>query len=84
MNDQSEVIKKKIVETLKLHPEGLTVLELSKIIDVHRQTVAKYVLVLEAAGIVYIRRAGSATINYLKEQFAKNANILKNLERLKK
>jgi len=69
MNDKGEILKKKIVETTKQHPEGLTTLDLAKITKAYRQTIAKYILVLEAKGIIYRRRVGSATLHYVKEQF---------------
>ena len=77
INVNSEKTKEKIKETLKLHPEGLTIQNLSDILKLHRQTVAKYVLVLEAAGELVIRRIGSVTLCYLKETFAQ-------IQRLKK
>lgn len=71
MKDREEKIKEKIVETVRKHPEGLTILELAKIIGAHRQTITKYVLVLEATEVIYRRRVGSATLHYLQEQFSR-------------
>lgn len=79
MYDKGEQIKKRLVKILETHPEGLTIQELSSIIGVHRQTVTKYVLVLEAKGVIYRRRVGSATLHYLREMFIKSAR-----KRLKK
>ena len=83
MNDKGEILKKKIVETVKQHPEGLTILDLAKITKAYRQTIAKYILVLEAKGIIYRRRVGSATLHYMKEQFAGTAKRQK-MKRLRK
>lgn len=65
----SEKVKKKIIEAVKTHPEGLTIQDLSKIIGVHRQTITKYILFLEGAGTIYRRRIGSATLHYSKAQY---------------
>ena len=68
MNDKYErggFLKKKILVVLENHPEGLTVNDLSRETDAHRQTIAKYVLVLEAEGDISRRTVGAATLNYL-------------------
>lgn len=72
MYDKGEQIKKRLVKILETRPEGLTIQELSGIIGVHRQTVTKYVLVLEAKGVIHRRRVGSATLHYLKKMFIKS------------
>ena len=72
--NQKEILKNKILDILEEHLEGLTIQDLSKIIKVHRQTITKYILALEALGMIYRRRIGAVTLHYLKE----------NWERLKK
>jgi predicted transcriptional regulator len=84
MNDNGENLKKKIIEILKYHPEGLTIQDLSKILKVHRQTVTKYVLVLEATGMIYRRRIGAVTLHYLKEKFVQAIKEKEILEKIKK
>jgi len=84
MNDSGESLKKQIVEILRVHPEGLTILDLSRIIGSHRQTITKYVLVLEATGVIYRRRVGSATLNYLKKQLVRAVKDKEILEKLRK
>lgn len=71
MDTSGDRVKKKIVETVENHPEGLTIQDLAKILRVHRQTITKYILFLEGAGIIYRRRIGSATLHYLKKQYDK-------------
>ena len=71
MTTTSDDLKKRIPAILKQHPEGLTIQDLARILKVHRQTVTKYLLFLEGAGIVHRRRLGSATLHYLKAQFDK-------------
>lgn len=73
MNSNGEKVKERILEVLKKHPEGLTIEDLSKILEVHRQTVTKYVLVLEALNLVYRRRIGPVTLQYLRNHFVRKA-----------
>ena len=73
MNDNGDAIKQKILEVLKYHPEGLTIQDLSDKLDAHRQTVTKYVLVLEALNLVYRRRIGPVTLQYLRKNFVHKA-----------
>jgi len=83
MNDNGESLKKKIVEILEQHPEGLTIQDLSEILKVHRQTVTKYVLVLEAIDVIYRRRIGAVTLHYIKEKFVQAVKEKEILEKLK-
>ena len=69
MRNNGEKLKVRIVEVLEKHPEGLTIVELSRILSSHRQTVTKYVLVLEAQNVIYRRNVGSATLHYLKSKW---------------
>jgi len=62
-----EQIKKSIVDTLNKHSEGLTILDISKQIGVHRHTGTKYVYELIGAGLILIREIGRAKVCYLKE-----------------
>jgi predicted transcriptional regulator len=70
--NSDEDFKSRIIEVLKKYPEGLTIQDISKILKAHRQTVSKYILVLEAVGLVYRRRIGPITLNYLKKFVSKN------------
>jgi len=76
-NDNGETLKKNIIKTLKNHPEGLTIKDLSEIIGAHRQTITKYVLVLEATGVIYRRRVGSATLHYLRKKYSGESEVVK-------
>ena len=84
MNDNGDVIKKKIMEVLKERPVGLTILDLAAAVEAHRQTVAKYLLVLEAEGLVHRRRVGSAVLHYPKDVFLKNIKNVKMKEAKRK
>ena len=68
-NTKDDYLKKRIVEILKEHSEGLTIQDLAEMTGAHRQTVTKYVLWLDGAGIVYRRRIGAVTLQYLKKYF---------------
>jgi DNA-binding transcriptional ArsR family regulator len=72
MNTNGERLKEQTLSILETHPEGLTIRSLAEIIGVHRQTITKYVLELKGAGIIYRRKVGSATLNYLKDYYPNN------------
>ena len=82
-NGNGEKLKKKIVDILGKHPEGLTIQDLTNIIGAHRQTITKYVLVLEATGTVYRRIIGSASLHYLKSKFKDTVKEMEKLEKMK-
>lgn len=69
MNINGERLKEKIVDILRDHPEGLTIQELSKLTGAHRQTVRAYLQWLQGADVVYQRRIGAVSLNYLKKYF---------------
>ena len=61
-------VRDKILKLLKKHPEGLMILDISKLIDVSRVTVSKYIYVLTLEGVVVQRRIGSAKLCFLKRR----------------
>ncbi len=76
--------KKLIIETLKKHPEGLTLWKISRLTGMSRLTATKYVHELMGEGRVYQRRVGMAKLCYLKERFLQLVKEEKVLEKLKK
>jgi len=58
--------RKTIIEVLKKHPEGLTILEIGKIAVMHRLTASKYIYGLISEGVVLQRKVGPAKLCYLK------------------
>jgi predicted transcriptional regulator len=62
-------IKDKIKHVLEKHPEGLTIVEISGLINSHRHTASKYLLVLEAEGNIVARRLGPVSLWYLKKHY---------------
>ena len=75
--------KKTIIETLKKHPEGLTLQKISELTDMSRLTATKYVHELMGGGIIYQRKVGIAKLCYLKERFARVVKEEELLEKLK-
>jgi len=71
---RGEEIKKRAIEILRDHPEGLTIEDLSRLIKAHRQTITKYVLELKGADIIFRRRIGAVTLHYLKERFGNSGD----------
>ena len=73
-NVSGKETKERIMGLLKARPVGLTILDIAKALGIHRQTIAKYLLVLEAEGKVHRRVIGSATIHYPKDVYEKKMN----------
>ena len=70
MSDRNNV-KSRVKRVLLKHPEGLTILEITKLVGVHRHTVTKYVYELIGAGVIHLREVGPAKLCYLKERLRK-------------
>ena len=60
-----------IINTLRKHPDGLTLTSIAELTGLHRHTATKYVYELKGAGIINERDVGSAKLCYLKEGFSK-------------
>lgn len=60
-------LKNKIIETLKEHPEGLTTVDISKLLRISRNTASKYIYQLLGEGSVIQREIGNAKLCYLKK-----------------
>ena len=61
-----ENIRDRIIKELKKNPAGYTISELSKLLNLSRQTIANCFAFLEGAQKVNIRTAGMAKIYYWK------------------
>ena len=86
------MVKKKepkslILDLLKHHPEGLTIQKLSKLANMSRITVTKYMHELIGEGNIIERKIGVARLMFAKERFletVKEEDIIKKLrEKLK-
>jgi len=58
--------KEAIVELLKKNTDGLTVIEISKILKISRNTVAVVLAELKGAEMIRVRPVGKAKLNYWK------------------
>jgi len=58
--------RERIIEDLKSHPEGLTLLNLAANTGINRITISKYIFGLVSEGLVLQRRVGTAKLCYLK------------------
>ena len=67
MQDKTDVMAK-VAETLRKHPEGLTILRLAELVGMHRHTVTKYVYLMIGSGEIHQREVGRAKLCYLKER----------------
>lgn len=61
-------VHNEIIEILKKHPEGLTIVEIEKILKVSKHTAAKYIYQLIGEGLIYQREVGTAKLCYLKDE----------------
>jgi len=68
-NIDRESFRNRLLEILGSHPEGLTIEDLSKITDAHRQTVTKYLFWLEGSEKIHMRKIGAITLCYLKKDW---------------
>jgi len=76
--------KEKIVKILAQHPEGLSILEISDFIGVHRHTIIKYIYELIGAGVVYQRDLGTVKLHYLQIMIGHSLPRKVVLEKLKR
>ena len=58
---------KLVLDLLREHPEGLTVIEISKILKMSRNTIAVALAELKGADKIWIRPVGMAKLHYIKD-----------------
>ncbi len=51
-----------VIELLKSHPDGLTILEIANSLKANRNTITKYIYELSGAGIISQRKVGTAKL----------------------
>jgi DNA-binding CsgD family transcriptional regulator len=61
-------VEDQILDLLKRHPEGLTSIDISRQLGIHRHTATKYVYMLLGAGKIFQRTVGVARICYLSKR----------------
>jgi hypothetical protein len=59
-------VKKRIIEILKEHPEGLTTVDISKYVGMSRHSVTKYIYQLLGEGTIFQKEIGAAKMCFLK------------------
>ena len=65
----NESIKGAIIELLSERSYGLTIEEISRLLNINRTTASKYLFVLNAEGKIFVRDVGKAKLHYLKRYF---------------
>jgi len=75
-------VKERIEQALAEHTLGLSILEISRIIGVHRHTVRKYVDELVSEGKVFQRDVGTIKLHYSARKLPeKDRSLLKKMKR---
>ncbi len=69
-------IRENIINLLKGHTEGLTILDIARYLNINRLTASKYIYGLISEGIVLERKIGSAKLCYLKKINGKTIKIV--------
>jgi predicted transcriptional regulator len=67
VSNNSDLHKKRILELLRQHPEGLTIQEIADFLAMHRQTATKYLYELKGGEQIWVRPVGKAVLHYLKK-----------------
>ena len=63
-----DLTREKIIKILRGNPEGLTIVDMAKLLRMSRTTVSKYVYGLTYENFVQQRRVGPAKLCCLKEE----------------
>lgn len=58
-------VKNDILNALKNHPEGLTAVDIAKLLKISRNTASKYIYQLLSEGVIRQREIGTAKLCYL-------------------
>lgn len=67
----------KIIDILRKHPEGLSITDIAKLLQVHRHTITKYIYQLMGAGVIYQRKVGPTKLCYLRENYSGGSEVVK-------
>ncbi len=67
--------REKIIENLKEHPEGLTILNIAENTKINRITVSKYIFGMVSGGLIFQRKVGPAKLCYLKRKNQKKLKL---------
>ena len=80
--NEKKYLKQKIEQTLSEHSSGLSILEISSILEAHRHTVAKYIRELVSERKVYQRDVGNIKLHYSVRKLPEKEKLL--LEKLRR
>ncbi len=61
-------VKESIIRLLSRHPNGLTILDIAKNLDLHRHTASRYVFALQEGGHVECQESGRAKVCFLAKR----------------
>jgi len=68
-------LRKRIIENLENHPEGLTILNIAENTGINRITVSKYIFGMVSGGLIFQRKVGPAKLCYLKRKNRKKLKL---------
>jgi uncharacterized repeat protein (TIGR01451 family) len=74
--------RKLIIDSLRKHPEGLTITSIASLTGLHRHTSTKYIHELIGAGVVRQRQIGPARLCYLEEKLKEKKSEEELIEKL--
>lgn len=83
MSDKNGVAGR-VRSVLREHPEGLSILDIAKLVGVHRHTVTKYIYQMIGSAEIYQREVGPVKLCYLKESFVEKVREKEVLKKIKK
>ena len=63
--------RERIVDLLRSHPSGLTILDIANSLDANRNTITKYIYELSGAGVIAQRKIGTAKLCLLSKDTTK-------------
>lgn len=72
MKDFREEVER-IKELLQSHPEGMSITDISSTVSINRNSVAKYLDIMQAQGMAVIRRVGPAKIYHSSQRVAEGS-----------
>jgi len=75
MSDEHH-FKEQIEKILSQHSEGLSIAEISRLVNAHRHTITKYIHELIGAGIIYQRDLGTVKLHYLASKLTKPEKLI--------
>lgn len=66
MVDNEEKMEKRVLDFMMNLDDGATIVEVSRMLGIHRVTASRYLAILKAKGLVNCRRIGKAKLFFKK------------------